>query len=99
MPVFLAKSSYGPYFLFGGFSLATLIVLVTYLPETRGVSLEEVEAVFQRPLKGWTFHLTRLLGAAQSNQPGSSESTSHSSIELSAMGRGLDLSAFDRIEA
>ncbi|KIP04250.1 hypothetical protein PHLGIDRAFT_31456 [Phlebiopsis gigantea 11061_1 CR5-6] len=40
-PLFLAKSSSGPYFLFGACSLVTTFVCVAYQPETRGASLED----------------------------------------------------------
>ncbi|KAF6230378.1 hypothetical protein HO133_004720 [Letharia lupina] len=35
-PIFLARSSFGAYFLFGGLSLFTLIILALFMPETRG---------------------------------------------------------------
>ncbi|PSR72006.1 hypothetical protein PHLCEN_2v12110 [Hermanssonia centrifuga] len=45
-PLFLAKSSSGPYFLFGGCSILTTLVCLAFQPETRGSSLEEVEQAF-----------------------------------------------------
>ena len=45
-PLFLAKSSYGPYFLFGGCSLLTSLVCLAFQPETRDASLEDVDQVF-----------------------------------------------------
>lgn len=42
-PLFLAKSSSGPYFLFGTCSLFTTLVCIAYQPETCGSSLEEVD--------------------------------------------------------
>ena len=45
-PLFLAKSSSGPYFLFGACSLLTTLVCVAYQPETRGASLEDVDDAF-----------------------------------------------------
>lgn len=51
-PLFLAKSSSGPYFLFGACSLVTTLVCVAYQPETRGASLEDVDETFvQSPWK------------------------------------------------
>ncbi|KAL1302720.1 hypothetical protein AAFC00_003075 [Neodothiora populina] len=49
-PVFLANSSFGAYFLFGGICLATVIVLAATMPETRGQSLEAIQIAIQRPL-------------------------------------------------
>ena len=48
-PIFLASSSFGAYFLFGGLSLFTLVVLAVLMPETRGRGLEEIQDGFRRP--------------------------------------------------
>ena len=48
-PIFLARSSFGAYFLFGGLSLFTLIVLALFMPETRGRGLEDIQDGFRRP--------------------------------------------------
>jgi hypothetical protein len=48
-PIFLAYSSSGPYFLFAGLTAFTLAVLLIYMPETRGRSLESIQGVFQPP--------------------------------------------------
>lgn len=47
-PIFLMKSSYGVYFLFGGSCLVTSMVCFLWMPETRGLSLEEIDHVFER---------------------------------------------------
>lgn len=47
-PVLLAKSSFGAYFLFGGCTLLTAIVCFIFMPETKGKSLNEIEAAFRR---------------------------------------------------
>ncbi|TEY74370.1 hypothetical protein BOTCAL_0073g00090 [Botryotinia calthae] len=47
-PIFLAHSSYGAYFLFGGFSLLAIFVMAIWIPETRLRSLEDIQAGFQR---------------------------------------------------
>ncbi|KAM3074868.1 hypothetical protein ACMFMG_008282 [Clarireedia jacksonii] len=47
-PIFLAHSSYGAYFLFGGFSFLAVIVMAIWMPETRGRSLEEIQEGFER---------------------------------------------------
>lgn len=46
-PIFLAKSAYGAYFLFGGLSFATTVVLFLYMPETRGKPLESIQEAFE----------------------------------------------------
>lgn len=46
-PMFLARTSSGPYFLFGSCSLLTTLVCLAFQPETRGASLEEVDKAFQ----------------------------------------------------
>ncbi|KAF4635971.1 hypothetical protein G7Y89_g2101 [Cudoniella acicularis] len=46
-PIFLARSAFGAYFLFGGFSLLAVIVLAINMPETRGHSLESIQEAFQ----------------------------------------------------
>lgn len=48
-PILLSKSAYGAYFLFGGLALGTVAVLAAYMPETRGMSLENIQDAFQRP--------------------------------------------------
>jgi hypothetical protein len=49
-PIFLAKSAYGAYFLFGTIALLTMIVLATCMRETRGQSLEDIQVLFAPPL-------------------------------------------------
>ncbi|KAF1993729.1 general substrate transporter [Amniculicola lignicola CBS 123094] len=53
-PVFLARSAFGAYFLFGFLSLGTVAVLASNMPETRGKSLEDIQSAFQqqRPVVG-----------------------------------------------
>jgi len=46
-PIFLARSSFGAYFLFGALSLFTVVVLAAYMPETRGLSLESIQDRFR----------------------------------------------------
>lgn len=45
-PVFLARSAYGAYFLFGALSSFTVVILAYWMPETRGKSLEAIEDSF-----------------------------------------------------
>ncbi|KAG9229899.1 general substrate transporter [Amylocarpus encephaloides] len=46
-PIFLAHSSFGVYFLWGSFALITVVVCALFMPETRGKSLEEIDASFK----------------------------------------------------
>ena len=48
-PIFLARSSFGAYFLFGGLTLSTLLILALFMPETRGKSLEAIQDSFRSP--------------------------------------------------
>lgn len=63
-PLFLARSSYGPYFLFGGCSLFTTLVCIGFQPETRGASLEEVDKAFEEP--PWRVMLNKRKALARS---------------------------------
>ena len=44
-PILLAKSNSGVYFLFGSITLATVLVMATYMPETKGRPLESIHQV------------------------------------------------------
>ena len=46
-PIFLARSTYGVYFFFGGATLFTVVVCALCMPETRGRSLEDIDASFR----------------------------------------------------
>ncbi|EIM90365.1 general substrate transporter [Stereum hirsutum FP-91666 SS1] len=46
-PLFLSRSSSGPYFLFGACALITVIVCILFQPESRGVSLEGLDKIFE----------------------------------------------------
>jgi Sugar (and other) transporter len=52
-PIFLARSTYGVYFFFGSATLLTVVVCAFFMPETRGKSLEDIDASF-RGHKGMT---------------------------------------------
>ncbi|KAI0121882.1 general substrate transporter [Daldinia grandis] len=47
-PTLLARTSYGAYFLFGGCALLTAAVCFIFMPETRGLSLGEIDQAFAR---------------------------------------------------
>lgn len=44
----MANSSSGVYFMFGGAALLTVGVCILWMPETRGKSLEEIDASFRK---------------------------------------------------
>ncbi|KZV93444.1 putative transporter [Exidia glandulosa HHB12029] len=65
-PLFLAKSSSGPYFLFGGCSLAVVVVCFFFQPESRGISLEDLDRAFEgRP---WDLSLKGLVPCLRPDQ-------------------------------
>lgn len=51
-PVLLDRSSFGAYFLFGGCTFITAIVCMVWMPETKGKTLEEIEAAFAKKAPG-----------------------------------------------
>ncbi|KAI1358503.1 hypothetical protein F5Y08DRAFT_321663 [Xylaria arbuscula] len=57
-PIFLARSLFGPYFLFAGLTAFTLIVLFLYMPETRERSLEPIQHTFHPPVKKFLAEFT-----------------------------------------
>lgn len=60
-PILLSKSAFGAYFLFGFFALGTVVVLGSYMPETRGKSLESIQEAFSRPMvsSNWSSQLNK----------------------------------------
>lgn len=50
-PIFLARSSSGPYFLFAVLTTTTLAVLWLWMPETRARSLESIQETFTPPMQ------------------------------------------------
>jgi len=80
-PVMLAQSAFGAYFLFGFLALGTVAVLFTYMPETRGRTLEDIQEAFHRPVvQSWMHHLKRL---TLRGSPRGQSVSSDESIELS----------------
>lgn len=51
-PILLSKSSFAPYFLFGGCTLITALVCILYMHETKGKSLDEIEEAFRSRTSG-----------------------------------------------
>lgn len=90
-PVFLAKSAFGAYFLFGFLTLGTVIVLSIYMPETQGRSLEDIQSAFHQgpALRNWKSQIRRLFSRAGVSPPMSSNPSeregSASGIELAYM--------------
>lgn len=83
-PILLAKSAYGAYFLFGGLALGTVAVLAAYMPETRGMSLENIQDAFQRPpiLNILTSHLRKITAEFG---PRGQTTASNESLELNTI--------------
>ncbi|KAB5592234.1 hypothetical protein CTheo_4331 [Ceratobasidium theobromae] len=50
-PLFLSRSSSGPYFMFGACLLLTSVVCMIWMPETLGKSLQEVDEVWESRMK------------------------------------------------
>jgi hypothetical protein len=46
-PLFLTRSTSGPYLLFGACSLLTVLVCIVFQPETKGLSLDMLDQEFQ----------------------------------------------------
>ncbi|KAK0210310.1 hypothetical protein DFS33DRAFT_1378288 [Desarmillaria ectypa] len=46
-PLFLNRSTWGPYFLFGGCSLFNAVVCFAFQPETKGLTLEAIDSGFE----------------------------------------------------
>ncbi|KAI1377996.1 general substrate transporter [Hypoxylon crocopeplum] len=46
-PTLLAETSYGAYFLFGGCTFLTAVVCWVFMPETLGLSLDEIDGAFR----------------------------------------------------
>jgi hypothetical protein len=73
-PIFLAKSAFGAYFLFGLISLVSVIVLTMYMPETKGLSLENIHEAFERPVfKSWAHLLRRARSRVVLHQRGEND--------------------------
>lgn len=77
-PIFLAHSTSGIYFLFGAASLLAVVVCAVAVPETRGKSLEEINAAFEhsnrsretgRAVMGYVRKVVRKLKTLGSNTP------------------------------
>lgn len=67
-PIFLARSSYGPYFLYGFLCLGCVAVLAVTMRETKGQPLEAIEEAFKRPvpfLTSFLHHVRRLAGSSE----------------------------------
>ena len=45
-PYFLGKTASGPYFMYGGFTASSVLVLWRWMPETKGLGLERIAEVF-----------------------------------------------------
>ena len=51
-PLFLARTTSGPYFFFGGCSFLAVLVCLVFQPETKGLDLETIDKGFvETPLQ------------------------------------------------
>lgn len=50
-PIFLSRSVWGPYFMFGMCLLLTAVVCMIWMPETLGKSLQEIDGVWEMRMK------------------------------------------------
>jgi hypothetical protein len=99
-PVLLANSKFGAYFLFGGVCLGSVGVLMWTMPETRGLSLEDIQRAFAVPgtaQRGKVVSLVRRLvgvGGGSSIVASLQSGGSGSGVELrdvgDLLGRGTD---------
>lgn len=64
-PVMLANTVFGAYFLFGGCLAFTAFVCWMFMPETRGRSLDEIEAAFHFHQTGHFKALRRLVSGSR----------------------------------
>jgi len=104
-PVLLAKSAFSAYFIFGSICLATVVVLGVTMPETRGLSLEDIQERFRRPVgPGGRFAswLRRMLRAQSrpSSLPSGVERMSVGAIEMTGNSpKGEDSANASSVEA
>lgn len=95
-PIFLAKSAFGAYFLFGFLILGTVVVLGLYMPETRGRSLEDIQSAFHhRPvMRSWIHQLRRFFSrSGVSPLSSESEGSGRSSLGMRVMSGGNGVEA------
>ncbi|CAD0110557.1 unnamed protein product [Aureobasidium uvarum] len=89
-PVLLAKSSYGAYFLFGGICFASVLVLMFSMPETRGLSLEDIQRAFLVPGTAQRGRLVSVLrrwaGLGNSESAAGNSQANESALELRDVG-------------
>ncbi|KAJ7628430.1 hypothetical protein FB45DRAFT_748202 [Roridomyces roridus] len=74
-PLFLKRSSSGPYFMFGTCTLLTVLICLVFQPETKGLSLETLDQGFEdtKLQKAVKRYLGRGGGGSQSGQSTSVE--------------------------
>ncbi|KAI2619153.1 putative MFS sugar transporter [Hypoxylon sp. NC1633] len=95
-PILLEASAFGAYFLFGGLTLGTVIVLAIYMPETRQRSLESIQEAFHRPAA--LSSLTQLLqpfgfGARGRGRQTPREPAAGEEVEMAPYGAGEAVAA------
>ncbi|CAI6099643.1 unnamed protein product [Clonostachys chloroleuca] len=106
-PVLLNASAFGAYFLFSGLALFTVGVLAIRMPETRGRSLEDIQASFRGPAQGLLSSLFRQQArthqgaatVANDSGPALVDENQQEEIELQATAQGTALARLSSIEA
>ncbi|KAH8917755.1 general substrate transporter [Atractiella rhizophila] len=97
-PLFLATSASGPYFLFGGTTAFAVVVCLLYMPESRGVSLENIDKAFQEHihLKRWQGRLQSLSCSFRKREPSTeSDEGPEEGVELPARNSEFDITKMD----
>ncbi len=82
-PLFLNRSSWGPYFLFGGCSLLNAAVCFVFQPETKGLTLEAIDSgLDDTPFQSALRRRIGNLRNRSNNTNGGGDESSATAIEL-----------------
>ncbi|KAK0458443.1 general substrate transporter [Desarmillaria tabescens] len=82
-PLFLNRSTWGPYFLFGGCSLLNAAVCFAFQPETKGLTLEAIDSGFEdTPFQSAMRRRIGNLRNRGNNTSGGGDESSSTAIEL-----------------
>ncbi|KAF4970318.1 hypothetical protein FSARC_2638 [Fusarium sarcochroum] len=92
-PILLDKSAFAAYFLFAGLALGTTVVLIAYMPETRGRSLESIQDAFHRPtIKGLGHYLGVFLSSSSRTTATRTQSvTDNEEMEMQPIASGAQM--------
>ncbi|KAF2716209.1 general substrate transporter [Polychaeton citri CBS 116435] len=88
-PIFLARSTYGVYFFFGGCTLVATWVCAVAMPETKGRSLEDIDSAFDQrrslPVSSIRDVTVKLMRSLSRRFLSNGLSSNQSSIELRSL--------------